>query len=146
MLERAHIENVVVAKVKIRLVGGRHKTQRCHDIILCYVGPNFIIPYSRKYWQFGPNWQNFNLVVKFCSIPVHISGSISVLSLKLLEQIHEFTNLQKHNWQQASAELAICTTHIEGCQARPKALLHSLCLYLLWVKTDFNLEVSNPDR
>ena len=38
---------------------------------------------------------------------------------------------KKQNWQRASAELATCTAHVEGCRTGPRALLHALCHYAL---------------
>ena len=42
-------------------------------------------------------------------------GSVAVLSLEVFEINHEFTDLQKYSWQWASAELAICTAHVDEC-------------------------------
>ena len=67
-----------------------------------------------------------------------LSGSVAVLSLDVLEQSHEFANLQEIKL--ASAEQATCAACAEGT----RALLHALCLYALWVKlilVDFNLVV-----
>ena len=56
-------------------------------------------------------------------------------------------SLQVYNWQCASTELAICTAHIDGCRAGPRALMHGLHHHMLRVKTilaGFNLAVSTP--
>ena len=52
---------------------------------------------------------------------------------------------KKYNWQCASAELAICTAHVERRRVEPRVLLHALCHYALQAKiilVDFNLTVS----
>ena len=58
---------------------------------------------------------------------MHLSGSIAILSLEVLEQSREFT---KYNWQRASVELAICTARIEGRRAVPGVLPHALRHYM----------------
>ena len=73
-----------------------------------------------------------------------VSGNIAVLLLEILEQSCDFVNFTT-NWQHAGAELAVCTAHIVGHQAGPRALLHALRHYTLRAKTKlvgFNLGVS----
>ena len=54
------------------------------------------------------------------------------LLLEVLEQSHEFENLQ--NQQRASAELATCTAHIEGHQVGPRVQVDALYQYALHTK------------
>ena len=54
------------------------------------------------------------------------------LLLEVLEQSHEFENLQ--NQQHASTELATCTAHIEGHRVGPRVQVDALCQYALHTK------------
>ena len=49
------------------------------------------------------------------TLRAHLSRSVAVLLLEVLEQSREIANLhKKYNWQRASTELAICKAHEEG--------------------------------
>ena len=54
--------------------------------------------------------------------------------LEVLEQSHEFANLQEINWQRASSKMATCTVRVEGHRTGPRALLHALRQYTLRAK------------
>ena len=69
-----------------------------------------------------------------------LSSHLRYLNKAVSSQIYK-----KYNWQQASAELAICTARVEEHHAGSRALLHALRHYALRVKimlADFNLAVS----
>ena len=86
--------------------------------------------------QFGPKptikkyWQNLNLAV---ASQVHLTSlkQHCHISLEVLEQSHEFTNL---NWQHASTKLATSTARIDGHWMGPRVLVHALCHYMLRTK------------
>ena len=70
-----------------------------------------------------------------------------MLPISHLRYLNKAVSLQiykKCNWQHASAELATWKTHVEGCQAGPRALLHALRHYTLRATIILNLAVSTP--
>ena len=74
--------------------------------------------------------------------PVYHGVLPSSLEKAVTSQIY-----MKDNWQCASAELGKCTARVEGCQAGPRVLLHTLHHYALRPKiilVDFNLAVLTP--
>ena len=139
-----------------------------HCIIVvtsCIVKFTLYIAYSWKYWQclnlavwpqvkVKKYWQNLNLAVAPRSIlPYHehlhvcYLGVLLSFRLKCLNKAGSSQIYKKYKCQNADAELAICTAHVEGLGAGPRVLLHALHHYTLRAKiiaADFNLAVSTP--
>ena len=124
-----------------------------------------LIPYTCC-WK---NWRSLNLAVRSqtkCkkinqavaahSILCHhkhsacvYQGVLPSFRLRYMNKAMSLQIYKKYNWQQASAKLVICTAHIEGHRAGPRALLHALHHYALRAKiklADFNLAILRPDR
>ena len=95
-------------------------------------------------------WPQTEPMVKFTfggGTSQHITSSENVAILSRLRYLNKAVSSQIYNWQYASTKLAICTAHIEGCQAGPRALLHALHHYAGRVKiilAHFNLVVTTP--
>ena len=62
------------------------------------------------------------------SIEVHL-GVLLSSHLRYLNKATSPQIYKKCNWQCASTELVTCTARVQGCRARPRALLHALRHY-----------------
>ena len=74
-------------------------------------------------------------------------GVLLSFRLKCLNKAGSSQIYKKYKCQNAGAELAICTAHVEGLGVGPRVLLHALHYYTLRAKiivADFNLAVSTP--
>ena len=71
----------------------------------------------------------------------HVWGALPPSRLKYFNKAVNLQIYKKQCMWCAGAKLAVCTAHIEGHQARPRALLHALRHYALRAKivlVDFN--------
>ena len=85
--------------------------------------------------------RNLNLAVVSRSVLHHCTPVYHGVLPSSLEKAVTSQIYKKDNWQCASAELDKCTARVEGCQAGPRVLLHTLHHYALRPKiilVDFN--------
>ena len=96
-------------------------------------------------------WRNLNMAVTFHSV-LHkhceyiYQGALPSSCLRYLSKALSLQLYKKYDWQHASAELAICTAHVEGCRAGLRALLHALRAKIILADLFWRFQPQLPNR